>query len=205
MEALEAAWLVCFRDLGCTPPRAAYVDLTARYREPHRAYHTLQHLEECFGWFVQMGGQARRPGDLAFALFYHDAIYDTRAHDNEARSAALAADVLRGCGLDRADAVTDLILTTRHDALPADEDARILVDIDLSILGASPDRFDEYERQVRREYAWVDDSAFRAGRGRILRQFLDRCALFNTVFFRDRLEQQARKNLERSLRGLDAR
>jgi predicted metal-dependent HD superfamily phosphohydrolase len=95
-------------------------------------------------------------------------------------------------------------MTTRHNAIPEGSDAQVLVDIDLSILGASPERFDEYERQVREEYAWVPDDVFRHVRKGILEEFLTRPSIFNTRFFRDRLEQQARTNLARSIRALAA-
>src|SRR5262249_27241910 len=163
------------------------------YGEPHRAYHTLRHLEECFAWFERVRGLARNPGEVALALFFHDAIYDPRAHDNEAKSAALAASVLRRCGASAAEpAVRKLILATKHDAVPDEWDACLLVDIDLSILGAGRDRFDEYESQVRREYAWVAEPDFRSGRRAILQAFLARPFVYATAFFRQQLEAAAR-------------
>jgi predicted metal-dependent HD superfamily phosphohydrolase len=138
-------------------------------------------------------------------LLYHDAIYDTRASDNEQRSAELALSVIdEYCVVDSlvGDRIESLILATRHSAMPNSQDEQLLVDIDLSILGASQQRFDEYEQQVRREYAWVEDAMFRRERGRILHQFLERPALYGTSFFRDRLEDRARANLQRSLAQL---
>jgi predicted metal-dependent HD superfamily phosphohydrolase len=205
VSALAAAWKRCFTDLGiASPPQGAWEDLKARYSEPHRAYHTLQHLEECFAWFEQARSLAHAPGEVALALFYHDAIYDTHASDSEAKSAALAGHVVDeyARGAARADRITELILATKHDAMPKAPDAQLLVDIDLAILGAVEPRFDEYERQVRFEYQWVAEDAFRAGRKRILEQFLARPALYDTAFFRERLEAPARANLARSIAAL---
>jgi len=78
------------------------------------------------------------------------------------------------------------------------------VDVDLSILGAAPERFDQYERQVREEYAWVPDFLSRRERKAILKEFLARPRIFRSVHFRDRYEQQARSNIERSLGRLGA-
>ncbi len=202
MDTLERAWLQCLGDLRCLRPAPSVLeDLRARYGEPHRAYHTLQHLDECFGWFERTRSLASRPGEVALALFYHDAIYDTHARDSEERSAKLAVEVLKGIGgSGDPDRVTTLIMATKHDAVPDSIDAQLLVDIDLSILGASPDRFDEYERQVRTEYDWVAPDAFREGRSRIMKQFLDRSAIYCLPFFRERLESSARENLKESLR-----
>jgi predicted metal-dependent HD superfamily phosphohydrolase len=177
-----------------------------RYREPHRAYHTLQHLDECFRVLETIREAAQSPGAVGIALFYHDAIYDTHSHDNEEKSAELARQVLAGVGAAAAlsSYVTGLILVTRHAAMPQTLDEQIVVDVDLSILGALPDRFDEYERQVRREYSWVDEAVFRSVRTRILQEFLARPAIYSTANFRDRLERQARQNLKRSIAALAA-
>jgi predicted metal-dependent HD superfamily phosphohydrolase len=93
-------------------------------------------------------------------------------------------------------------MATKHDAVPTNSDTRLLVDIDLSILAASADRFDEYERQVRQEYAWVPDFLFRRTRRSILEAFRSRAHIFNTDYFRDRFEAAARLNLDRSIGSL---
>jgi predicted metal-dependent HD superfamily phosphohydrolase len=174
-----------------------------RYSEPHRAYHTLQHIGECFAQFDRVH-DARAPGEVGLALWFHDAIYDPRASDNEARSAQWARAVLGESGARTTviEAVERLILATQHDATPQDHDAQIVVDIDLSILGADADRFQEYEDQVRREYEWIEEEAFRRGRTNVLRSFLDRPFIYSTDDFRARLETRARSNLARSIAAL---
>ena len=202
---LIAHWQSCFSALSLPQPAdTQFTNLVQRYSEPHRAYHTTQHLEECFRAFESARSLAQSPGAVGIALFYHDAIYDTHARDNEEKSAELARQVLAsvGAGEPIQSYVTDLILVTRHAAMPESEDQKLLVDIDLSILGAAQDRFDEYERQVRQEYAWVDDALFRSVRSKILQEFLARPAIYSTTTFRDRLEQPARENLKRSIAAL---
>jgi predicted metal-dependent HD superfamily phosphohydrolase len=206
MFTLEQSWRQCFADMGgLQPPSHVWAALLARYGETHRAYHTTQHLAECFDWFEQVRAHATRPGELAFALFYHDAIYDTHASDNEERSAQLAANILAEYvgGDSHSERVVDLILATKQDTIPKSEDANLLVDIDLSILGCERARFDEYERQIRLEYQWVPAEAFREGRRRVLTQFLGRSTIYDTDYFRERLEATARENLRHSLKVLD--
>src|SRR5262249_26786699 len=99
--------------------------------------------------------------------------------------------------------VRELVLATRHRAEPASADGRLTVDVDLSILGAPPERFEEYEAQIRQEYAWVPDPAFRDARAKILREFLTRPSLYATDFFRKRLEARARSNIAGSLARLE--
>jgi Uncharacterized protein conserved in bacteria len=92
---------------------------------------------------------------------------------------------------------------TRHSAAPVGVDAHVLVDADLSILGAPPARFREYEAQVRSEYAWVPDEMFRTTRAQILKELLDRSHLYSTAYFQERYEAQARRNLQHSLQYLE--
>jgi predicted metal-dependent HD superfamily phosphohydrolase len=125
------------------------------------------------------------------------------AHDNEARSADWARQALRAAGANEAAAerVHALVMATRHDAVPEGRDAELLIDIDLSILGAERARFDEYERQVGAEYAFVPDDVRLPRRRAILQRFLDRQAIYATPRMHAQLEARARVNLQRSIAG----
>jgi predicted metal-dependent HD superfamily phosphohydrolase len=197
MDRLDASWLRLWRGLGAAGDRDAELDdLKKRYSEPWRKYHTLQHLTECVERFAATSHLAERPFEVEAALWFHDAVYDVRAHDNEDRSAELARKVLEGAGVER---VADLVLATKHRALPLLQDAKLLVDIDLSILGAPATRFDEYELQIRAEYSFVPDADFKAGRSAVLRAFLERPRIYSTEHFHEQLCETARANLVRSL------
>lgn len=189
---------------GVKADEAPLRDLVARYSEPHRKYHTMQHVRECFGKLEELRALAREPHEIELALWFHDAIYDTRRHDNEEKSAQWARSVALEAGVAAAvgERVYELIMVTRHNAVPADMDQQVLVDVDLSILGASPDRFDEYERQVREEYSWVPGLLFRRERRKILEEFLKRRSLFQTAPFVAAYEARARDNLQRSIAKL---
>ena len=194
-------WLRSWRELGLTPPEGAYEEIIARYGEPHRRYHTLTHLSECFAWLDAAVEEAESFGAIGIALWYHDAVYDTRWNDNEARSAALAADVLIAAGASEAltSRIAAMIEATAGHEAATDRDTAFLLDIDLSILGAAPERYEEYRRQIREEYEWVPEEAFAAARAGVLERFLARPALYRMEFFRARLESQARRNLEREI------
>jgi predicted metal-dependent HD superfamily phosphohydrolase len=175
--------------------------LLARYSEPHRAYHTLQHLGECLALFDEVASLARHAAEIELALWFHDAIYDVPAVDNEARSADWAVSALRAAAAPAtvAERVHALVMATRHAASPTPgTDEELLVDIDLSILGATPERFAEYETQIRREYAHVPEAEFWQRRKGILRAFLDRPAIYGTQPLHARFEAAARNNLRRA-------
>jgi predicted metal-dependent HD superfamily phosphohydrolase len=178
--------------------------LETRWREPQRFYHGMRHLEECLARFAEVRALAKDPDVVEAALWLHDAIYDARRDDNETRSAALARAMLeaRGVDADRIARVEAIILATRHTGPSADPDTQLACDIDLAVLGADDARFDQYEREVRAEYAWVPMPIFRVKRAEILMRFLASPRIFQTEWFHARLDGPARDNLSRSLEAL---
>jgi predicted metal-dependent HD superfamily phosphohydrolase len=198
-------WQSLWRELGASEPDGGlFHRMVECYSEPHRKYHTMQHLEECFAHFENVRSLAERAGEVELALWFHDAIYDTKRKDNEERSAEWARDSALSAGLtvDQASRVHELVMTTVHTAVPTGTDAAVLVDIDLGILGAHAARFDEYEIQVREEYSWVPGPLYRTGRRKILQEFANREHIYSTEYFRDEYEARARDNIARSLARL---
>ena len=205
MDLLEPRWIDLWRRLGAHgEPRGYHDELVALYSAPDRAYHTLVHIAECLNEAARLPAvvsEAEAEAEvplLELALWYHDAIYDTRAQDSEERSAALAGRVAREMGLSEESAgrVAALIrLTKTHEVPEGDLGAAYLVDIDLAILGSEPDRFAEYDRQIRQEYGWVPAEFYEPRRRQVLAGFLGRPAIYRTPLFHARYEQQARANL----------
>jgi predicted metal-dependent HD superfamily phosphohydrolase len=203
-EPFGTSWARAWSDLGARGDGQAVRDaLLSRYAEPHRHYHTQQHLEECLRLFADVQRVPPHPAAVEAALWFHDAVYDVESSDNEARSAAWAHRALLGGGVatEDADRVRDLVLVTRHDAAPSTLDEQVLVDIDLAILGASRERFAEYEQQIRAEYAYVPSPLFRRKRREVLQSFLQRGRIYSTEYFHARCEQQARANLAQAIAG----
>jgi predicted metal-dependent HD superfamily phosphohydrolase len=198
-------WRRAWAGLGIeSAPDQVFDELLARYEEAHRAYHTREHLEECLVLLDEVWIQCDHPEEVAIALWFHDAIYEPRRSDNEAASAKWLAAVGDAMGVEAQsiERMHALVMATRHTASVEQPDAQILVDIDLSILGASPERFEAYEEQVRREYRWVPGMIYRAKRADVLKGFVGRSAIYTTPLFRDRFEERARVNIARSLSAL---
>jgi len=184
-------------------------ELSALYRAEDRHYHNLAHIEAMLALAADYRALLSDPEAVEAAIWFHDAIYDSKAKDNEARSASLARNKLAGrTDAGRLDRIGAMILATATHQLPrfdddaATRDASLFLDMDLSILGAAPDAFDVYERAVRREYGWVEEPMWRAGRGAVLKDFLARPRIFHTEELRQRFEPQARLNMARSLEAL---
>ena len=204
----ETAWCDLWKRIGAGgDPEPTLRLLTEHYGEAHRAYHTLAHIQACLRVFEEARHLAEQPDEVEFALWFHDAIYDTTASNNEVKSANLADQALQSAGVTGSvrRRVMNLILATRHPSKPLAMDEQIMVDVDLSILGEPAATFDAYDTAIRREYAWVPEEEYRRGRAALLRSFLGQDRIFHTTFFRARLENEARCNLVRALARIENR
>jgi predicted metal-dependent HD superfamily phosphohydrolase len=185
----------------------AGVDLLARWDEPHRQYHTVQHLVSVLDVVDAYARLARHPDLVRLAAWCHDAVYDPTAGGsaNERASAELGGRILGRIGLPAAavDEVRRLVLLTAgHDVPPDDMDAALLCDADLAILASPPVEYDRYAAAIRLEYAHVPDGAFRVGRAAVLDHLLGLPRLFRTAPLAERWERPARANLVRELADL---
>lgn len=203
---LEPRWRALWRRAGGNGDgQAQFVTLMARYAEPARSYHTLEHIADCLGELDREQAAAERFDEAELALWFHDIVYDPRAGGNEARSAELATRLLGDThlGADALARISGMILATDHVAPPPRGDAELVCDADLAILGASADRYARYVRQVSEEYAWVPAPIFRRERAAVLRRLLGRRWIYATPGFRERCEAAARRNLGAELAELE--
>ena len=179
-----------------------YERLVNLYSESHRYYHNCEHIADCLREFDSARDFAGEPHEVELAIWFHDAIYNPRAADNEEQSAELARRFLTESGIGKEAAVTQLVLATKHHDGSLHPDATLMVDIDLSIFGQAAERFWNYERQIRREYEWVLEDIFATKRAEILEKFLSRPRIFSTEIFFSKYEAQARSNLKESVARL---
>ncbi len=194
---------------GATAEAAESVeaDLLSRWREPHRRYHDHRHLAEVLDRVEHLAAHAVHLDRVRCAAWWHDAVHDGRAGDDERASAALAREQLSGLGVPDRDveAVARLVLlTVDHDpGSPPDPDAAVLCDADLGVLAAPARRYDGYAADVRLEYAHVPDAQFNHGRSAVLRGLLTAPRLFRTPTGAA-WEEPARDNVNRELARLAA-
>ena len=203
LSAIQGQWVRLLGGFG-VPVADAYAPfdrLVAAYSEPHRHYHTLEHLGEMFRVVGRLP-VADLPA-VQLAVWYHDAVCDPKATDNEERSADWAESDLKAWGVPQWAAVRALILATKHTAAEPDTpDAAAFLDADLAILGAAEARYQRYAADIRREYEWVPDAAYRAGRRAVLEGFLNRERIYRTAVMSEEGGESARRNLTAEIAGL---
>lgn len=182
-----------------------YDQLTGLYSAGGRFYHNLRHVSELLRRLSDLRHLAADYDAVRFAAWFHDAVYDTRRADNEERSAGLAARALRELGVrdPTAARVREMILATKgHCAEGLTGDALLLLDADLSILGAPPETYEQYSRAIRLEYWWVEEPDYRRGRRAVLEGFLSRGRIYQTAEMAGRFEDRARRNIGREVESL---
>lgn len=204
LDSLQRSWVHLLAPFGVTPAAAypAFDRLVEMHAEPNRHYHTLEHVGEV----LRVVGRLKGGPAVQLAAWCHDAVYDPKAKDNEARSAEFATRELTALGLP-ADVVTrvnELVRSTSHfDAHTfAGSEFDTLHDADLAILGASESRYARYAADVRNEYAWVPDADYRAGRTAVLQAFLARPRIYRTDVMFAEGEEAARRNLSAEVERL---
>jgi predicted metal-dependent HD superfamily phosphohydrolase len=206
LDDLQARFRRAAADAGATEPcGAVFQELASRYAEAHRRYHTLTHVGACLVWLDWFSGSAAHAEEVELALWFHDAVYDPGDSSNERRSAQLARDRLSALGV-RAEAVERIAAfieaTARHEANGGD--TALVVDLDLTVLGAGRREFDAFEHRIRLEYAHVPESIYREARRRVLEGFVSRGQVYETLPLRSEFEAPARANLARRIRELSA-
>ena len=199
---LEDAWAADMAALRASGPAAdaIFADIIARHNEPGRHYHGRSHLRALVELLRIYAPHVPAGAPPRLAIWWHDAIYDAQARDNEERSADLARDHLDRLGADSAtidDTATLIRLTRNHWSGPSAGDGDYFLDADIAILGAPPAKYEEYAAQVRQEYAWAAEPAYRAGRSAFLNAALARERLFRTDVFEAAYAAQARANMAR--------
>ena len=181
----------------------AAADVVARYHEPHRRYHTLEHIEDMLAVTERLAAS----DEVTCAVWMHDIIYDPGRSDNETRSAVFTREVLWRLGAPTTfveEAVRLVESTAHHDPDLGDRNGQVLADADLAILGAPAGRYERYARDVRAEYGHLSDDDWRSGRAAVVSTFLDRPVLFHAQQLRDERERRARANLRAELATLAA-
>lgn len=175
--------------------------LIRAYSEPQRAYHTVQHLFECLTLLESVKHYLNDPHAVELALWFHDAVYNPQANDNEIQSAQLFERLLiSDLDLDVVKKIKRWIIATQKHQSCNESDLQYLLDIDLAILAAPLPRFMQYEQQIQYEFSWVEPTLYLKKRQEILLHFYESSCLYQTAYFQQRYTSQAKLNLEKILK-----
>jgi predicted metal-dependent HD superfamily phosphohydrolase len=200
-------WLRLMEAWGFEPNRKTYESLMAAYSERGRHYHTIEHISACLRHLDGCVNDLESPREVEIALWFHDAIYKPLSSNNEKESADWAASFMSeyGATVEEVARVHRLIVVTEHNAPTQTKDESVLVDIDLSILGADPASYDIFEKGVRKEYMLVPSFIYRKKRAEVLRGFMERPKIYTSGCLSTTAERQAKENLSNAISKLEGR
>jgi predicted metal-dependent HD superfamily phosphohydrolase len=202
---LHSRWISLFKDVGAEGDPTKYFRLLRnKYTEPYRHFHNLSHVEHCLGEYDGCKDLLKKPKEVEMAIWFHDLVYDIGSKDNEFKSAELAKRSIKEMSLTNTfgKTVGELIMVTLHKSEPKTSDGMYMADIDVSGLGGKPEVYERGEEGIRKEYASIPDDVFNPGRAQILKSFLSRPSIYYTNWFRNKYENMARQNLERTVARL---
>ena len=171
-------------------------EIEQHYTSKSRHYHNLEHLENMLNELEKVKPQIQELDTLLFSIYYHDIVYKPTKSDNEHQSALLFEKRISQTSFPNLDACKTQIELTKEHQLATDEDTNFLLDIDLSVLGKSPEEYKQYSDNIRKEYRIYPDFMYRKGRLKVLKNMLASDSIYKTEFFKRAYEYQARENLK---------
>lgn len=197
-------WLELMQQLGFKANLETYLELTCCYDEKHRYYHNAKHIKATLDHLQQAKDFTQDYTAIEIALWFHDAVYSVFSSKNEIKSANWATRFLSNNNAkdEFVEKVHRLIMATLHNYEPVENDEKIIMDVDLSILGSSSELYKKYEHWIRKEYKFIPCIIYRKSRRRILQGFLSRERIYATDYFFDKFEKQARRNLDNVINNL---
>lgn len=203
-----ALWTRCINHNKTAAAEVIHGRLVDFYGEAHRHYHTLDHIQHCLQEFDRAVTFMDNPNAIEIALWFHDAIYEPGAKDNEQRSAELFRRYSNASGCTDAvfqQQIHNLIVITNHREQPSQKDEQFIVDIDLSSFGLPWDKFVRDGCRIRTECAEMNDDEYYPNHVKFLQALQKRPTFFFTRFFQRCYEQTARENIERLIMSLRKR
>ena len=176
-------------------------EIVENHTNKKRYYHTLEHLESLLFQLTPIKTEINHWNTILFTLFYHDVIYNSLKSNNEEKSAEFAIqrmqllsvpqEIIKRC--------ENQILATKHHKLSEDTDTNYFTDADLAILGANWETYQQYYKNVRKEYAVYPNLVYNSGRKKALKHFLTMDNIFKTEYFYKKFEKTARENIQREI------
>jgi predicted metal-dependent HD superfamily phosphohydrolase len=209
-KKLRQEWQTLTAESNTDTNQSILNQIITAYSSPSRRYHDSGHIVR--GLYALKEFNLANPNALdesqlnsvKFAWIFHDFAHG--GHDDEEISAKTAAKFAEELGYDQDSIanITTAILYTKHDTANNYDSflGNLLADIDLTILGQSPETYRRYAAQIRQEYAHFPDSIFNEGRKQVLQNFINRSQIFRLPYFTEKYENPARQNLLNELRNI---
>lgn len=171
------------------------------YSQTHRHYHNLSHIVELLKQADELMNNSNfnsiHKAIIKYSIFFHDIVYNPQNRDNEKLSAELFMEFAQELNLTQVifeGVYESIIATANHSEKPKFEITEYFLDLDLSILGAEPSKFESYEDQIRQEYNFVPEEIFNIERSKIMQKLVNP---YKTEYGKQKYGSQALFNLKK--------
>jgi predicted metal-dependent HD superfamily phosphohydrolase len=179
------------------------------YNESHRFYHNWNHIIYGFLLFEEIKDfKVDLVTELAW--IFHDSIYlpfnfssNNKNHTNEKLSCQFLEFFLKSNdinfynnNLSEIRESQQIILATENH-IPFDERSSIILDVDMSYLGYSYEKFTKIRELVRLEYKFIDDKTFYDGTLSFINNLLTQEKIYFSEYGISHWEKNARENLKK--------
>ena len=207
-ERFKNAWCICANDASDACAAQAceiHAFLLEQYESVGRFYHTLNHIQQCLTQLDAAIPKAALTEEavakVEVAIWFHDAIYEPGSSQNEALSAELFEK--KAESFSNKEVVRDIsrsIVETNHRHSPSSELSKWVVDLDLSGMGLSNEKFQNDGEFVRKELTHLSDQEYVDSQIKFFKGLLARERIYHTDYFYNQYEQPARQNIQTQLR-----
>lgn len=176
------------------------------YESDGRYYHNLDHLVHCIQelhtLMLRSDTKHLNFEALFLAVLAHDMVYEKKGQD-ELKSAQKMVELL---GEKDTKSVYDIVMATEHLGEKKNaytENEKAMRSLDLAILAQPSFIYENYVKDVRKEYAQYSDSEYKEGRLKVLKMFLAMPKIYESDLF-SHYEEDARINLENEVKQLES-
>jgi len=168
----------------------------------NRSYHNLSHIDNCLKEFREYSDYAKNNGlevahtkSIEYSILYHDIITGTNQNELLSAKRAYLDGILLGLSEDLLKVSYKCIIATKHDVIPINPFEKIMVDVDLAILGQPISIYEKYASNIRLEYSHISTKEFYSKRKEILNNFLNRSSIYTLDYFKNKYEKAAIYNI----------
>lgn len=173
------------------------------YGANDRHYHNLEHLVHCIqelqDFKIRNNTEAINMEALFLAILGHDMVYRKEGND-ELMSAHNSLEYLGHN--ETTQKVHEIIMATAHfdknGKIEFSDEEKIMCSLDLAILAQPSFMYEEYTKNVRKEYAKFDELSYLNGRKKVVESFLEMPQIYKSIFF-SHYEEDAKQNLKNEL------
>ncbi|MFH1769968.1 MAG: hypothetical protein ABH828_00235 [archaeon] len=181
-----------------------FAKLKTAYAPYENGFHSLSnHIYPGFKELNKVIDMADFPNALKFAWFFHNSINVPGSKTNREDSISFFYDALKGQGLNDNFFLivqNDIMATDYVNVEPKTPDEKIMISLDLALLGLPQEQFDRNTGLLRLEHKMYSDEEFKKGVVERFNFFLDKKPIFPIKYFEEKYEAQAKENMTRLIK-----